>query len=76
MRTLASAEPDALIWYLNTYSLDQLTLLIVTKIGNNPMAVLGFTIIVFSALFFGFLTELGVSFLSKTLNFRINPTTD
>ena len=65
MITLASAEPDALIWYLTTYSLDQIIFVAVGKISNNPMAVFGFAGMVLLALLFGFLTELGVSFIKK-----------
>ena len=65
MRTLASVEPDALIWYLTTYSLDQIIFVVVGKIGNNLVVVFGFISMVLLALFFGFLTELGVSFLKK-----------
>jgi len=65
MRTLASAEPEALIWYLKSYSLDQLLFIVMIKIDNNPMAMLFLAIVIFSVLLFGFLTELGVSFLER-----------
>jgi len=65
MRTLASVEPDALIWYLKTYSLDQLIVIFILNIGSSPMVSFSFSLTLLSALLFGFLTELGLSMLRK-----------
>jgi len=58
LRTLASAEPDALIWYLTEYSLGQLIALFLVNIGRSPMMILSFLSMLGLALLFGFLTEI------------------
>jgi len=63
LRTLASAEPDALIWYLTEYSLGQLITLFLATIGRSPMMILSFLYMLSLALLFGFLTELLFSWL-------------
>jgi len=67
LRTLASAEPDALIWYLTEYSLGQLITLFLATIGRSPMMILSFLSMLGLALLFGFLTEIviqGVALVS------------
>jgi len=57
LRTLASAEPDALIWYLTEYSPSQLMALFLATIGRSPMMILSFLSMLGLALLFGFVTE-------------------
>jgi len=57
LRTLASAEPDALIWYLTEYSPSQLIALFLATIGRSPMMILSFLSMLGLALLFGFVTE-------------------
>lgn len=65
MRTLASVEPDALVWYLTTYSFERLIGLVLMSIIKNPLLALGFLFVVGLALLFGFLTETGIGLFWK-----------
>jgi len=63
LQTLASSEPDALIWYFTEYSLGQLIALFLVNIGRSPMMILSLLPMLGLALLFGFLTELLFSWL-------------